>query len=66
MYSSIPDMDFLPEAPSTPGSTLTRSTQFSTGKDLWDYLIINLHFLIKLRPREIKQPVPIPIESKTE
>lgn len=44
------------------GSTLTSEKWFKAGKNLWNYLVQCHHFPDKTEaPREISQPVPIPI-----
>lgn len=40
-------MDFLAEATSAPGSMLTSSKQSKIEKDIWDYIVINVHFADK-------------------
>lgn len=44
LQNSHLNRDFLPEATSAPGSSVTSSRQFRAEKNLWDYLVLNLHF----------------------
>lgn len=41
------NIHFLQKATLAPGSTLTNSKKFKAEKNLWDYLVINLHFIDK-------------------
>lgn len=44
LQNSLLNRNFLPEATTAPGSTVTNSRQFRAEKNLWDYLVLNLHF----------------------